>query len=248
MKMYHSFLLVFSIWISVLLGGWDPSEIKTEFDRKALEELSYLNLKNRIAIFLEGSWCSREKAHLIMDLITLIGSNRAVEAVEVGVFNGSSLLPIAAALKYSGSGGRVYAIDAWSNKEAVRFISQDDPNYQWWSEVSMQVAKQQCLATLSYWKLKSYCTILHMPSREAAAQIDLIDFLHLDGSFSGKETMNDVRLYFPKVKQGGYVLISNVFYQVNGAMEKVEALWELLDPCDVVAEIDGSNTVLLRKN
>lgn len=243
MKLFKPLMLL-SMWACTLLGAWNPSKDLKVSDCSYLKEIAYLNLKNRVSVALEDSWCSREKTQLIMDLVAL---TRPDVAVEIGVFNGSSLLPIATTLKHLGC-GRVYAIDAWSNEEAVKHIALDDPNCKWWSEVDMQAAKKRCLAMVSTWKLKPYCTVFHMPSREAASRIGPIDFLHLDGSFSGEETLSDVKLYLPKVKQGGYILVSNALYRVNGAVEKIAALWELIDHCEVVTEIDGSNAVLLRKN
>lgn len=57
----------------------------------------------------------------------VVYTTRPGVCVEIGAFTGSSVLPVAATLKYLGA-GKIFAIDAWSNEEAVRYLSPNDPN------------------------------------------------------------------------------------------------------------------------
>lgn len=76
-------------------------------------------------------WCSSEKALLMMDVIK---ENKCQYCVEIGVFSGMSLLPIAKTLQYNGQ-GEVFAIDAWNASEATKGFNTSDPNYTWWSQL-----------------------------------------------------------------------------------------------------------------
>jgi hypothetical protein len=73
---------------------------------------------------IEG-WCTREKAIKMMEFI----HENAGVAVELGVWGGRSLLPIAMKCK-----GSVFGIDAW-NKEASLEGKNDVANDEWWSNI-----------------------------------------------------------------------------------------------------------------
>jgi hypothetical protein len=113
-------------------------------------------LKTSVCQYLSDSWVSPEKAQLMMDLILLI---QPKVCVDIGSFTGSSALPVAAVLKHLNS-GKVYLIDAWSNKEAIKYIRTNDPNYAWWSTLDMKNIKNQCLNTIHNWSLENYCQVL----------------------------------------------------------------------------------------
>jgi hypothetical protein len=71
--------------------------------------------------------------------------------------------------------------------------------------------------------------------------------LHLDGDYSEKGSMQDVELYLPRVKSGGYVLLSNLFTMVKGKAPKMKSFTALFDTCEMVCEIERDNAVLFRK-
>jgi hypothetical protein len=204
-------------------------------------ELKILNKK--VCQYLKNTWCSKEKATFIMETIAKI---KPKICVEIGVFTGSTLLPIAATLKHLNY-GHIYAIDAWSNKEAIKHLKSDDINSKWWADVDMKNIKTQFDEMIKQWSLEPYCTTIKAPSCSAISKIPNIDFLHLDGNFSEIGSFSDVELYLPKVKKGGYILLSNLFIVVDNQITKMKSLWALLDHCDIIHEIEHSNTILLQK-
>lgn len=202
-------------------------------------------VKREVVHSLEGSWCSQEKAELLIDLVV---ANRPRVCVEIGAYTGSSVLPVLAALKYVGE-GKIYAIDAWSNREAVKYLAIHDSHYQWWSRVDMEGAKNQFINRISEWDGWSYCQVIHLPAGLAVRQIpETIDLLHLDGSFSEQGSLLDVELFLPKVRSGGYILLSNVYVSVDGSFSKMASMWRLYDDCELICEIDNRHTALFRKN
>lgn len=71
--------------------------------------------------------------------------------------------------------------------------------------------------------------------------------LHLDGDYSVQGSIRDVELYLPKVRRGGYILLSNLLLTVHDEQPKMAALDRLLDYCEIVHELDHGNSLLLRK-
>lgn len=210
---------------------------------RVLQDLDYQNLKARVLRELEHSWCSQEKGRLIMDLVVL---GRPSICVEIGVFSGATLLPIAAVLKFLGEGD-VYAIDPWSNQEATMNMEMGDPNRAWWLDVDFDAAYRSFQALLLKWQLSPFCHVMRLTSDKAIKYIKTIDFLHLDGDYSAQGSIRDVELYLPKVPKGGYTLLSNLLLTVHDEQPKMAALDRLLDYCEIIHELDHGNSLLLRK-
>lgn len=231
---------------SIAQAEWDPEFSLDSVDQAALDELdnpAFGILKDNVLKYLNGSWCSPEKTKLLMELVLLTKPN---VCVEIGACTGSSVLPVAATLKYLNH-GKIFAIDAWSNAEAIKHLEEDDPNRPWWAQVNMKDLYEKFLYMESAWDLWPYCLPIRSPSNIAVNQVDEIDFLHLDGDYSIKGSLEDVNLYLPKVKSGGYVLLSNLFTMVKGKQPKLKAFLALFDSCEIVAEIERDNAVLFRK-
>ncbi len=203
----------------------------------------FARLEKKIVDFLKTSWCSEEKAKLILEYVVV---NRPKVCVEIGVFTGSSTLPLLAGLQYVNH-GFAYVIDAWSNKEAIQGLPQNDPNTVWWGSLDMEAVKNQFLHTMNQWSLSSYFQVLHMSSQEALTQLPEIDFLHLDGNFSEEGALLDTQLYLPKVVPKGHILISNVLTMIGNKPTKMKALWPLFEQCEIVCEIENGNAFLFRK-
>lgn len=233
----------FSLLLCTQAFGGVEDYLKTLPSRQPIHDTEFLELKGSVTGFLKESWCTPEKASLLMDLIV---SEKPENCVEIGAFTGSTVLPVAAALKYLGK-GKVYAIDAWSNSEAVKNFASNDPNRSWWATLDMEAIFLSFKRMVQNWGLESFCVALRSTSQNAIAQIPRIDFLHLDGSLSREGALEDATLYLPKVRLGGYILLSNLFWSVNNHHPKMDSFFYLLDYCDVVCEIDGGNSVLLKK-
>lgn len=225
-------------------ADWDAETVLFDKDCSAINNPDFLELKSRVKAHLQDSWCSQEKADLLMDLVLI---ERPQVCVEVGVFTGSSLLPIGASLAFLKQ-GTVYAVDAWSNDVATRYWADNDPNKPWWNSLNMQNIFNIFYRMLETWGLENYCLIRNMPSELAIYTIPKIDFLHLDGDYSEIGSMRDVERYLPMVKSGGYILLSNLFIMINAEQPKMKAFCTLFESCEMVCEIEHDNAILFRKN
>jgi len=246
-KITKRLILNFLCFVPCLMyANWDfensiPGASTNSLD--VLRDKKFKYLQNRVYGKLRKSWCTREKAQLIMESIVLIAPSIYVE---IGAFSGSTILPAASALKFI-KHGHLFVIDAWSNDEAIKGLKNNDINTDWWSKVDMTSVKKELGKMIRDNFLQSYCTVIEAPSQIAVSQFDAIDFLHLDGNFSEEGAFQDVQIYLPKVKSGGYILLSNAFYVIANEYTKLKSLWVLLDHCDVISEIEDCDTILFRK-
>ena len=166
-------------------------------------------------------WCSKEKSEEIID--NIIEEQHQIY-VEIGVYAGASLLPALAALTYLRQ-GKVFAIDPWSNSQCIKNLDYNDPNRKWWKAVDLKQIEDSFLTMLKNYNFKYKCKILKCSSDEALKKFEdnSIDFLHVDGNSSEESTYNDVKNYFPKIKDGGYILLSKINLNINGSKLKGKA-------------------------
>lgn len=238
------FIFFFAL-TNLLQAEWNPLYLPSDTTHNLgnLQDSRLLAIEARVCDHVRNSWCSEEKAKLLLELIAI---TRPAVCVEIGAFSGSSTLPILAGLQYQQS-GKAFVIDAWSNSEAVLGLPAHDPNTIWWKSLPMQQIKNQFLAMITRWGFTPYCHLLPTTSQAASAQVSNINLLHLDGNFSEAGALQDSQLYVPKVVPGGYILISNALVMIDGKATKMKALWPLFEHCDIICELDQGNTLLFRK-
>lgn len=236
---------LFFLFVNTLSADWNPATCFPGQDLSCLNNAEFQDLKKKINEELEKSWCTKEKIELLMDLVLL---SKPHTCVEIGVFGGSSVLPVASVLRYLNT-GTLFAIDAWSNDEAVKYMHRFDPNISWWNWVPMGEAYLNFIVRLNMFNLNSCCQILCMTSEDAASLFsdEEIDFIHLDGNYTEVGSVKDALLYLPKVKAGGYILLSDRHMKILGEFTKKKSFHYLYNACDIIAEIDYGNAVLFRK-
>ena len=242
-KYYCAVVLLMSF--TIIEAAWNPLylSLKNVEALEILKQPDVVALENQVLDVIKNSWCSQEKAQLLMELVIIM---RPDVCVEIGAFTGSSTLPLLKGLKYCNQ-GQVYIIEPWSAAEAIKGLPKNDPNTTWWAGLHMKEVKTQFIKMIKRWALKDFCNILEMNSEQAVNYIPMIDFLHLDGNFSEQGSLLDSTLYVPKVVSGGYILLSNALIMIDGKPTKMKALWPIFDQCDVVCELDQGNTILFRK-
>lgn len=183
-------------------------------------------------------WCSEEKVNKMMDLIY---DTKPLLCVEIGVFGGSSVYPTAAALKYNNE-GTIYAIDPWSNAECLKGYHPEDPNYKWWSSINLEKILADFKGKMGRYGVNTYCNILRMTSNDALSRFEdnSIDILHIDGNHTEEIALNDILMYFPKVKSGGYIWFDDANWSTTA-----RAIDFLLETCDTFDENRSTETCLL---
>ncbi len=210
------------------------SSLFADKEVEALKE-QVLNVLTR----LDG-WCSREKA---VNFIDLVLETKPETCVEIGVFGGASLFPVASTLKFLGK-GTVIGIDPWDRIECIKYFDpvKDKANLDWWGKVNLNYIYFTYMNTLIRYGLEPYTLTLKTTSEKAIAEIDTIDILHWDGNHNETASTRDISLYLPKVRQGGYIWINDsIWPEVQPAVDL------LVESCDVVKLIDNGNCILFKK-
>ncbi len=199
-------------------------------------------LKQRVLLVLPTlqGWCSKEKA---INFIDLVLETKPRVCVEIGVFGGSSVFPVASTLKFLGQ-GVIIGIDPWDKLECIKYFDpeEDKAHLEWWGKVNMDHIYISYLNMIKRHGLIDYCLTMRSTSEEAASEIDSIDILYIDGNHNEAVSTKDVTLYLPKVKKGGYIWLDDALW--TGTQQAVDLL---LVSCDVVKLIDSGNCILFRK-
>ncbi len=191
-------------------------------------------------------WCPQFKSEAIASLVLNI---KPEICVEVGVLAGSSFFSIPLTLNYLGK-GHAYAVDSWDSDDCVRYMPENDPNRICWGlELDYNKIAHQFRETIRAEQLEGRCTIYHKDSVAAAEHFpdQFIDFLHWDGNHSFVGAKRELKAYLPKVKSGGYVMISDVNWAVGAKTPIRDVIDILFYEWDLVDVIDDDNIHLLRK-
>lgn len=176
-------------------------------------------------------WCSIEKALYLVDTILV---SEARLCVEIGVFGGSSLLPQALALRETG--GRIVGIDPWTTDAALEHMI-DDANVRWWSEIDLHQIYLRCAQMIREEHLDAVVELRRSRSADEVSTFEngTIDLLHVDGNHAAERSSEDVRLYLPKVRPGGFVFFDDVSWCEGGRRTATSAIEQLEAECRPVA-------------
>lgn len=168
----------------------------------------------RIADFVPTvhGWCTVEKAQWLARWIV---ERQCTRIVEVGVFGGRSLVPMAMAMDYIQRLGIVQdckldGIDAYSN-EAAEARDVDGPNKDWWKSVNLEVIQQMAKDAVIRHKVGHIVDFLVCTSVQAVVKIDdlSLDLVHVDGSHNQEESTRDVEIWWPKLRSGGVMVMDD---------------------------------------
>jgi predicted O-methyltransferase YrrM len=185
-------------------------------------------------------WCTEEKSKKIFEIIH---ATKPRKCVEIGTFGGSTSYVIARALKYERF-GILYCIDAWDTKVATRHLDPASNDYTWWSNIDMNKIKAGFLEMLKKNHLMKRTRIVHKTSTKAVSTFakKSIDFLYVDGDISSQGCLSDVKLYFPKVKKGGYIILND-----SNSHLRCETVAFLMDRCEWLEELSLLNEWIVLK-
>jgi cephalosporin hydroxylase len=188
---------------------------------------------------LEG-WCSKSKANNFIDLVLDVKPDTCVE---IGVFGGSSIYPVASALKALGK-GVVIGIDPWDKIECIKYFDpiEDAEHLKWWGQLNITYIYHSYMNMIKKNKLEDFVKTIRATSEEAASLVGAIDILYIDGNHSDEVSLRDVQLYLPNVKTGGYIWLNDTL-----GKERQDAIELLAESCDVIKLIDNGNCILFKK-
>ncbi|HTR87616.1 MAG TPA: class I SAM-dependent methyltransferase [Reyranella sp.] len=217
--------------------GWqtyDPRLVHTRFKAAGCEALipaASLELLKGLPRRLKG-WCSYDKAVL---LYTLVRRHRPEKAVEIGIFGGRSIVPIALGLR-DNQFGEVVGIESWSAEPATAFRTTLANDF-WWATLDFAQVKRAFLAYIVEEDLHPYIRLLETASNRAIATLDEIHFAHIDGGHSTLGAAQDVAAVLAKMPSGGVVLFDDIDWTSTApALELLMGSCRLVDVVAVSQE------------
>lgn len=154
---------------------------------------------------LEG-WCTELKASMLIDVVLLL---RPQTVVEIGVFGGKSVFPMAFALKQNGH-GKIYGIDPWCNADSV--VGLDEIDKEWWGKVDHVAILNGLKDKIKQFELSDQIELIRATSK-GADPIPNIDILHIDGNHSPDSALFDVKKWVPLVKRGGVIILDDANWE-----------------------------------
>ena len=173
---------------------------------------------------LDG-WCAENKAGILIDLIL---KNKPEIIVEIGVWGGKSLVPMAQALR-ANQKGKIYGIDPWDNQASMEEVVHPE-NQAFWGRVDHTAVMNGLIGKIREFGLDNQIELIRATSEDAPA-IDEIDVLHIDGNHSDKTSYFDATKWVPYVKKGGFIIFDDMTWYENGTYTTARAVEWLNDNC-----------------
>lgn len=153
---------------------------------------------------LDG-WCGRGKMELLAQLVL---SHKPERCVELGVYHGQSLLPVAAALRHNGR-GHVHAVDPWAADPTQEGTNADTEH--WWTKLDFEAVVESFRRNVADAKLDDWVTTVRATSQQALPlfEDESLDLIHVDGNHSPEVSTADVSGYWAKLKPGGFMVVDD---------------------------------------
>ena len=177
-----------------------------------------------------GGGCTFEKACIMADLVCTYNLKTTVE---IGVYRGRSLLPMALAHKLS-THGTAYGIDPYKLEEAL----QNDTPFKEDIEkfclaLDFDLLYQDVLDLIESYNVVDNCILLRKTSKEAInyfIENDIyFDLLHIDGNHDTDKVMLDVDLYLPRIRPGGFIVMDDFNWEsVNPVYTKLKSQYTVI--------------------
>lgn len=167
---------------------------------------------------IEG-WCSVEKALYMIDLVE---NNNVKSFIELGVFGGRSLLPVALAIKNGESNdSSIIGVDAWNVSESLEGTN-DINNALWWEKCDHNKMYEYTINLMIKYGLSNDVTLVRMSSIEYASNVldSSIDMLHQDSNHSEEISCLEVELYNMKLKSGGLWIFDDTDWETTKLAQK----------------------------
>lgn len=206
-----------------------PSHLESVIDYRE----STKGLKAQAFWFMDQiyGWCSHGKASILIDIIT---RKQPEKIVEIGVWGGKSLIPMAYALKALGK-GKIYGIDPWDNLASIEGM-EDEANKAYWGRVDHEAVLQGLIGRIDQFGLIEQVELIRATSADASP-IEDIDILHIDGNHSDGVSWIDVAKWVPLVKSGGWIIVDDISWYENGHFTQSKSVEWLDEHCIKIAVI-----------
>lgn len=146
-------------------------------------------------------WCPIDKACTLASMVIAL---RPDVTVEIGVWGGRSLLPMALAHKHLGQ-GMVIGIDPWMASVSAELETGKDKD--WWGSQNHEAVFQDFMRRVNELSVNNVVRIHRMKSDDFDPP-NKIGLLHVDGCHM-EQAVRDVMRYSPHVVRGGFCVMDD---------------------------------------
>lgn len=201
---------------------------------------SILNIIAKLPKFY--GWCSVAKSQRLIELVL---TTKPSLCVEIGVFDGSSLFPVALALKEIGS-GKIIGIDPWNLENSMEGMKGN--HLDWWRTVDHN---RVCTLANNHrvnLSVTNHCEFIRKSSANAIDHFSngSIGMLHIDGNHTTDACMRDAVLYLPKVSKDGIIVCDDLSWMDNGIPSVRNMVnWLMDNGCSFLSLV--GNCVILKR-
>lgn len=208
---------------------------RSHFEYTLDERESMVSTKQTAYAYMDqvfDGWCSYQKASVLIDIIY---TAKPKIVVEIGVWAGRSLVPMAYALKQIGK-GVIYGIDPWSPIESAQGILHEVTK-EFWTLADHKAVLLKLTNLIQRFELQDHIELIQSTSLDAPL-IENIDVLHIDGNHSDATSYLDVTKWVPLVRSGGWIIFDDINWAENGMRTNQRAVQYLNQHCHKLAEIN----------
>jgi hypothetical protein len=172
-----------------------------------------------------GGGCSADKAYMMGYLIRRFGMKTTVD---IGVYRGRSFFPQALAHSMY-TRGMVYGVDPYDAAEALE--QQNEPLKErirdFVEETDFQALYAEVVSRREQLSLSGHSILLRKTAADAIhyfKEHDVrFDLIHIDGNHDTEKVMEDVRLYLPRLRRKGFVIMDDISWEsVKPALSLLE--------------------------
>lgn len=167
-----------------------------------------------------NGWCPLEKAFALYDSVLALSAQFGcpITCVELGVFYGKSLVPMALALQDAAPNhGIAIGIDPFTQEaiaEGKAGIGAEKIDVAWWHDnVDLEAARIGCIREIAARKLNRFCQLKVGMPEEFVDQVGPIHLLHIDDNHTKIVSMRNATTWLPKVVPGGLIFVDDCNWQ-----------------------------------
>lgn len=156
-------------------------------------------------------WCTEEKMRRLYQLAkeTPLQYDRKVNIIELGVYAGRSLFPMAIAYKESGAGA-VIGVDAWDNIAPLQGTNHP-ANNKFWEELDINAIYNHF--TKSIYDLQLQGVVYHEKCKSVDYAPSVKDYscviIHQDSAHNPETIIAELDAYISKLAIGGYWVVDD---------------------------------------
>ena len=153
-------------------------------------------------------WCTPEKGRRMAEL-----ARGASLVVELGVFGARGLVCMSLSIAQQGF-GRADGIDPFEVSAALEGSNAPE-NSEWWGRLDYGAIAHAAQMGICSLGLYQYARLIRLRSREAVSYYEdgSVDVLHLDANHSEETSCEDVALWAPKIRPGGYWIFDDTNWE-----------------------------------